>query len=65
MNHNVKVPQDLNQALVLAERIADPLRTTLLKNKPTLKQRPLKGSSTLITSTILKQAKRTSAQKKV
>ena len=25
MNHNVKVPQDLNQALVLAERIADPL----------------------------------------
>ena len=26
MNHNVKVPQDLNQALVLAERIADPLR---------------------------------------
>lgn len=25
MNHPVKVPQDLNQALVLAERIADPL----------------------------------------
>ena len=25
MNHSIKVPQDLNQALVLAERIADPL----------------------------------------
>jgi hypothetical protein len=25
MNHSIKVPQDLNQALALAERIADPL----------------------------------------